>query len=61
VLTCPLPKTSNLTPPELISIDELQLLRKIEEHIDIEDAKKALEKPGENLSAEDFWKQLGIL
>lgn len=44
----------------LISIDELQLLQKIEDHIDIEDAKKALEETGENLSAEDFWKQLGI-
>ncbi len=44
----------------LISIDELQLLQKIEDHIDIEDAKKALEEPDENLSAEDFWKQLGI-
>lgn len=44
----------------LISIDELQLLQKIEDYIDIEDAKKALEEPGENFSAEDFWKQLGI-
>ena len=44
----------------LISIDELQLLQKIEDHIDIEDAKKALEKPGENIYSEDFWKQLGI-
>jgi antitoxin Phd len=44
----------------LISIDELQLLQKIEDYIDIEDARKALEEPGENLSARDFWKQLGI-
>lgn len=44
----------------LISIDELQLLQKIEDHIDIEDAKKALEEPGENICSEDFWKQLGI-
>jgi prevent-host-death family protein len=44
----------------LISIEELQLLQRIEDHIDIEDAKKALEEPGENISAEEFWKELGL-
>lgn len=44
----------------LVSIEELQLLQKIEDHIDIEDAKKALEEPGENISADDFWKELGL-
>jgi antitoxin Phd len=44
----------------LISIEELQLLQKIEDYIDIEDAKKALEEPGNNISAEDFWKELGL-
>ncbi len=44
----------------LISIEELQLLRKIEDYIDIEDAKKALEEPGENVSADAFWKELGL-
>ena len=44
----------------LISIEELQLLRKIEDHIDIKDAKKALEEPGENISADEFWKELGL-
>lgn len=44
----------------LISIEELQLLRKIEDHIDIEDAKKALKEPGENISADEFWKELGL-
>ncbi len=44
----------------LISIEELQLLQKIEDHIDIEDAKKALEKSGDNISADDFWKKLGL-
>ena len=44
----------------LISIDELELLQQIEDHIDIEDAKKALAEPGENISAQDFWKQLGF-
>jgi antitoxin Phd len=44
----------------LISIEELQLLQKIEDHIDIEDAKKALEEPGDNISADEFWKELGL-
>ncbi len=44
----------------LISMEELQLLRKIEDYIDVEDAKKALEEPGENISADQFWKELGI-
>ncbi|MBM9513987.1 type II toxin-antitoxin system Phd/YefM family antitoxin [Desulfogranum marinum] len=44
----------------LISIEELQLLQKIEDHIDIEAAKKALEAPGENISADAFWKKLGL-
>ena len=44
----------------LISIEELQLLQKIEDHIDIEDARKALEEPGENISADEFWKELGL-
>ncbi len=44
----------------LISIDELELLQQIEDHIDIEDAKKALTEPGENVSAKEVWKQLGL-
>ena len=44
----------------LVSIDELELLQQIEDHIDIEDAKKALTEPGANISAEDVWKQLGL-
>ena len=44
----------------LVSIDELELLQQIEDHIDIEDAKKALAEPGANISAEDVWKQLGL-
>ena len=44
----------------LISIEELELLQLIEDRIDIEDAKKALEEPGENISAEKFWKELGL-
>ena len=44
----------------LISMEELALLQFIEDHIDIEDAKKALAEPGDNLSAKDVWKQLGL-
>jgi len=44
----------------LISMEELELLQLIEEHIDIEDAKKALEEPGKNISAEKVWKELGL-
>lgn len=42
----------------LVSIDELELLQQIEDHIDIEDAKKALAEPGENISGKEVWKQL---
>lgn len=44
----------------LISIDELELLQQIENYIDIEDAKKALNEPGDNIQAREFWKQLGL-
>ncbi|MBU0484531.1 MAG: type II toxin-antitoxin system Phd/YefM family antitoxin [Proteobacteria bacterium] len=44
----------------LVSIDEFKLLQQIEDFIDIEDAKKALAEPGENLSAQEVWKQLGL-
>lgn len=44
----------------LISIEELELLQLIEDHIDIEDARKALEEPGKNISAERLWKALGL-
>ena len=44
----------------LVSMDELELLQQIEDHIDIEDAKKALAEPGENISAQDVWEQLGL-
>jgi len=44
----------------LVSMDELELLQQIEDHIDIEDAKKALAEPGENISAQDVWKKLGL-
>lgn len=44
----------------LISIEELHLLQKIEDYIDIEDAKNALKEPGVNISADEFWKELGL-
>ena len=44
----------------LVSIEELELLKQIENHLDIEDAKKALFEAGENLPAEEVWKQLGL-
>ncbi len=44
----------------LVSIDELELLQQIEDHIDIEDAKLALAESEENIPAEEVWKQLGL-
>jgi len=44
----------------LISMEELELLQLVEDHIDIEDARKALEEPGKNISAEKLWKELGL-
>jgi len=44
----------------LISMEELKLLQQIEDHIDIEDAKKAIAEPGESITAQKFWKQLGL-
>ncbi|MFH2092203.1 MAG: type II toxin-antitoxin system Phd/YefM family antitoxin [Pseudomonadota bacterium] len=44
----------------LISIEELELLEQIEDHIDIEDARLALAGSGGNISAQEVWKQLGL-
>ncbi len=44
----------------LVSMKELELLQLIEDHIDIEDARKALQDSGENIPAQEFWKQLGV-
>lgn len=41
-------------------MDELELLQYIEDHLDIEDAKKALAEAGENISAQEIWDQLGV-
>lgn len=44
----------------LVSMEELALLQQIEDHIDIEDAKKAIAEPGINIPAQEFWKKLGL-
>ena len=44
----------------LVSMAELKLLQQIEDVIDIEDAKKALAEPGDNIPANAFWKKLGL-
>ena len=44
----------------LVSIEELELLQQIEDHIDIEDAKQALAEPADNIPAKEVWKQLGL-
>lgn len=44
----------------LVSMEELELLQQIEDVIDIEDAKKALSEPGDNIPANAFWKKLGL-
>ena len=44
----------------LVSIEELELLQQIEDYIDIEDAKKALEGQENNIPASEVWRQLGL-
>ncbi len=44
----------------LVSMKEFELLQQIEERIDIEDAKKALAEPGENIPAKEVWEKLGL-
>ena len=44
----------------IVSVEELRLLQKIEDYIDIKDAQKALSEAGKNISAEEVWQQLGL-
>ncbi|SMN16024.1 RelB/StbD replicon stabilization protein (antitoxin to RelE/StbE) [uncultured Candidatus Thioglobus sp.] len=44
----------------IVSVEELRLLQRIENKMDIIDAQKSLEESGDNISAEDTWKQLGL-
>ena len=44
----------------IVSIEELHFLQQIEDSIDIEDARKAMEEPGANIKDAEFWKELGL-
>ena len=44
----------------MVAMDELRLLQKLEDRIDITDAMKAIKEPGEDIPAEQFWKKLGL-
>lgn len=44
----------------LVSMEELALLRQLEDAMDIRDAQKALAEPGTNIPAKEFWKKLGL-
>ena len=44
----------------LISIEKFRLLQELEDRIDIEDAIRALNEPGENIPADEVWKELGL-
>ena len=44
----------------LISMEEFELLHRLEDLIDIQEAKKALATPEKSISHEEFWKELGI-
>lgn len=44
----------------IVSIEELELLRQIEDHIDVADAQKTLSEAGDNIPAQEVWKKLGL-
>ena len=44
----------------LISMEELELLKLIEDHIDIEDAREALEEPGKIFQLKNYGKSWGF-
>ena len=44
----------------IVSIDDLKLLQEIEEQMDIDDARKARNEPGENISWEKLREELGL-
>ncbi|SMN00428.1 RelB/StbD replicon stabilization protein (antitoxin to RelE/StbE) [uncultured Candidatus Thioglobus sp.] len=44
----------------IVSVEELKLLQKIENFLDIEDAQKALASHGDNIPAKEVWAQLGL-
>ena len=44
----------------LVSMEEYDLLRKLEDFVDTEDARKAMAEQGENIPAGEFWSTLGL-
>ena len=44
----------------LVSIEDLSLLRALEDKLDLDEMKKALAEPGANIPWEDIKKELGI-
>jgi len=44
----------------IVSMDDLKLLQEIEEHMDIDDAWKARNEPGENISWEKLREELDL-
>jgi prevent-host-death family protein len=44
----------------IVSIEKLKLLQEIEDRMDIEDAIKAINEPGENIPSEEFWKEMEL-
>ena len=44
----------------IVTIEELKLLQKIEDRMDIEDTIKAINEPGENIPSKEFWKKPGL-
>jgi len=44
----------------LVPIEDHELLQRLEDVMDIEEARKALAEPGDNIPAKDFWEKLGL-
>ena len=44
----------------IVSMEELYFLQQLEDSIDINDAKKALDEPGANIKDAEFWRELGL-
>jgi len=44
----------------LVPIEDHEFLQRLEDVIDIEDAKMALAEPGDNIPAKEFWEKLGL-
>lgn len=44
----------------LVTMEELELIQRIEDHVDIQDAMQSLSEPGDNIPADEFWGKLGL-